>query len=92
MRIPTKTTGPLSVRAISGTKVVLMAFDISEDKRSGLHGFAVKRGKKGDSQPPQWLKGLKLLNTAKTATAKKVIVTANSGVGGTVQVTFQIVP
>ena len=47
MRIPIKTSGPLSVRAIAGTKVVLMAFDVAEAQRTGLHGFAVKRGKKG---------------------------------------------
>ena len=57
MRIPIMTSGPLSVRAIAGTKVVLMAFDVAEAQRTGLHGFAVKRGKKG--QPAQWLKGLK---------------------------------
>ena len=51
--------GPLHVRAISGTHVVLMAFDLEEPARRGLHGFAIKRGVVGDSAPADWLQGLK---------------------------------
>jgi phosphatidylserine/phosphatidylglycerophosphate/cardiolipin synthase-like enzyme len=47
----------LRVKAIAGTHVVLMAFDMDEDTREGLRGFAIKRGLKG--QPQQWLRGIK---------------------------------
>ena len=56
MRVTT-TTGPLSVRVIAGTYVVLMAFDLDASARSGLRGFAIKRGVNGAA--PEWLKGIK---------------------------------
>jgi phosphatidylserine/phosphatidylglycerophosphate/cardiolipin synthase-like enzyme len=45
------------VKAIAGTHVVLMAIDIADNARTGLRGFAIKRGL--DSKPQAWLKGLK---------------------------------
>jgi phosphatidylserine/phosphatidylglycerophosphate/cardiolipin synthase-like enzyme len=51
--------GPLRVRAISGSRVVLMAFDLDEKACQGLHGFAIKRGVKGSATPADWLKALK---------------------------------
>ena len=56
MRI-SKERGALRVKAIAGTHVVLMALDMDEQARQGLHGFAIKRGQGG--QPQQWLKGIK---------------------------------
>src|SRR3954469_5997548 len=56
MRI-SKSDSHLHVKAISGTHVVLMALDIDEDARPGLHGFAIKRGQSG--QAPQFLRGIK---------------------------------
>jgi phosphatidylserine/phosphatidylglycerophosphate/cardiolipin synthase-like enzyme len=47
----------LRIKAIAGTHVVLMAFDMDEDTRQGLRGFAIKRGLKG--QPQDWLRGIK---------------------------------
>jgi len=51
------TSGPLSVRAIAGTYVVLMAFDLDASARPGLRGFAIKRGVNGAA--PDWLEGIK---------------------------------
>jgi phosphatidylserine/phosphatidylglycerophosphate/cardiolipin synthase-like enzyme len=45
------------VRAISGTRVVLMALDMTQPGREGLRGFAIKREEKGKSQ--EWLRGIK---------------------------------
>jgi phosphatidylserine/phosphatidylglycerophosphate/cardiolipin synthase-like enzyme len=52
-----KANDHLRVKAIAGTHVVLMALDMDEDARTGLRGFAIKRGRKG--QPQEWLKGIK---------------------------------
>lgn len=57
MRTPIQTSGPLRVRAVAGTRVVLMAIDLEESARDGLHGFAIKRGVEG--KPAVWLKGIK---------------------------------
>lgn len=56
MRVLKENDG-LRVKAIAGTHVVLMALDIDEGKRAGLHGFAIKRGQGG--QQPEWLRGIK---------------------------------
>lgn len=56
MRV-SQANGPLRVKAIAGTYVVLMAIDLDENARAGLRGFAIKRGQNG--QPQQWLKGIK---------------------------------
>ena len=57
MRVST-TQGPLSVKAISGTRVVLMAFDLDPAELNGLHGFAIKRGVVGGAAP-EFLTGIK---------------------------------
>jgi phosphatidylserine/phosphatidylglycerophosphate/cardiolipin synthase-like enzyme len=51
--------GPLRVRVIAGTRVVLMAWDVDAAARAGLHGFAIKRGVHGGAKPVDWLKGIK---------------------------------
>lgn len=54
-----KSQGPLHVKAVAGTKVVLMAFDLDENARTGLRGFAIKcSGPKG-ARGPNWLTGIK---------------------------------
>ena len=57
MRV-TKTQGPLSVKAIAGTRVVLMAFDLDQGALNDLHGFAIKRGVVGGAAP-EFLTGIK---------------------------------
>ncbi|HLG80630.1 MAG TPA: phospholipase D-like domain-containing protein [Bradyrhizobium sp.] len=56
MRI-SQQSGPLRVKAIAGTHVVLMALDMDEAARAGLRGFAIKRGQDGQQQ--SWLRGIK---------------------------------
>ncbi len=56
MRV-SQSTDHLRVKAIAGTHVVLMALDMDEAARPGLHGFAIKRGPSG--QPQTWLRGIK---------------------------------
>jgi phosphatidylserine/phosphatidylglycerophosphate/cardiolipin synthase-like enzyme len=51
------TGGPFRVHAISGTRVVLIALDLDEDKLKGLHGFAFQRST--GRAAPQFLKGIK---------------------------------
>src|ERR1041385_3801797 len=50
--------GPLRVKAVAGTRVVLMAFDLEKSEHAGLRGFAIKRGVAGKGQA-DWLKGIK---------------------------------
>jgi phospholipase D-like protein len=59
MRTPIESDGPLRVRAIAGTRVVLMAMDIAEEARNGLRGFAIKRKRKGSTGDAEWLPGIK---------------------------------
>jgi phosphatidylserine/phosphatidylglycerophosphate/cardiolipin synthase-like enzyme len=56
MRI-SQANGPLHVKAIAGSYVVLMAIDVDPNVRKGLRGFAIKRGAKGQQQ--DWLRGIK---------------------------------
>jgi phosphatidylserine/phosphatidylglycerophosphate/cardiolipin synthase-like enzyme len=49
--------GPLRVRAVAGTRVILMAFDVDQSAREGLHGFAIKQGIVGSGQEATWLMG-----------------------------------
>ena len=51
--------GGFKVRAISGTDVVLLAIDATENARKGLLGFAIKRTDPAENQS-YWLKGLKV--------------------------------
>jgi phosphatidylserine/phosphatidylglycerophosphate/cardiolipin synthase-like enzyme len=53
-----KSDGALSACAISGTRVVLIALDLSEPReRENLRGFAIQRASAG--KPVKWLRGLK---------------------------------
>src|SRR5712692_9872712 len=54
-----KSNGPLHVKVVAGTHVILMAFDLDENARAGLRGFAIKRGIVGSSTPAAWLPGIK---------------------------------
>jgi len=58
MRV-SESQGPLRVRVVAGTRVILMAFDLDQAARPGLHGFAIKRGVVGSGHPPEFLKGIK---------------------------------
>jgi phosphatidylserine/phosphatidylglycerophosphate/cardiolipin synthase-like enzyme len=51
--------GPLRVKVIAGTRVVLMAWDIDAAARTGLRGFGIKRGVHGSGVAPDWLPGIK---------------------------------
>jgi PLD-like domain len=46
----------VSVKAYAGTTGVLLAFDVRENRRSGLLGFALER--EGGNRPKDWLQGL----------------------------------
>lgn len=45
----------VSVKAYAGTSGVILAFDVAEDKRAGLLGFAIERS--GGNRPHKWLGG-----------------------------------
>jgi phosphatidylserine/phosphatidylglycerophosphate/cardiolipin synthase-like enzyme len=49
--------GKLRVRAIAGTRAILIALDMDDADRKGLKGFAMRSGKAGGSL--QWLTGMK---------------------------------
>jgi len=55
-------SGLLSVRAVSGTRVVLLAWDVAEEARAGLRGFAIKH-QIGDAADGPWLTGLKYFSS-----------------------------
>lgn len=61
MRV-TKSQGPLSVKAIAGTRVVLMALDLDPNELNGLRGFAIKRGVVG-GPAAEFLTGIKYFKT-----------------------------
>ena len=48
-----KNAGPLRLRCIAGTRVVMMAFDLDKAGRKGLRGFAMKRKISGTSDAPE---------------------------------------
>lgn len=58
MRTKKKTAQGLSVRAISGTHVVFLAFDLSPAARKGCLGFAIKRNDRTEEEE-YWLEGMK---------------------------------
>jgi phosphatidylserine/phosphatidylglycerophosphate/cardiolipin synthase-like enzyme len=60
------TPGAVRLRAIAGSHVVLMAWDLDATHRVGLHGFAIKR-QTGSSTTPTWLRGLKYFKSVVTA-------------------------
>lgn len=45
----------VSVKAYAGTSGVILAFDVVEDRRAGLLGFAIER--RGGNRPHKWLSG-----------------------------------
>lgn len=57
MRKDSKEPGPFRARAIAGTHVVLLAWNVDPDKRAGLLGFAIRRSV--GSGAAIFLKGLK---------------------------------
>jgi phosphatidylserine/phosphatidylglycerophosphate/cardiolipin synthase-like enzyme len=61
MRKVSTETGPFRARAISGTHVVLMAWDVDTDKRAGLLGFAIQR--RVGSGAATFLKGTKYFSS-----------------------------
>jgi phosphatidylserine/phosphatidylglycerophosphate/cardiolipin synthase-like enzyme len=63
-------SGPLSVRAISGTYVVLMAWDVAKEARAGLRGFAIKHQVEGSNKPPRYLEGTKFFKSLIPAPVK----------------------
>ena len=65
-----KNSGQLSVRAISGTRVVLLAWDVDEKARTDLRGFAVKHQIAGSTAPGAWLTGLKYFKSLVPAPVK----------------------
>lgn len=58
MRSPVVENGSFKVRAIAGTYAVMLCFDVSEDAREGLLGFAIKRTAGAGSA--RWLRGKKV--------------------------------
>lgn len=55
MRAAAQVAG-VSLKAYAGTTGVLLAFDVEDDRREGLLGFALER--EGGNRPHQWLDGL----------------------------------
>lgn len=53
----TKSFNGLTVKAYAGTTGVLLAFNVTAKRRSGLLGFAIER-QKGAGQPWEWLNGM----------------------------------
>jgi phosphatidylserine/phosphatidylglycerophosphate/cardiolipin synthase-like enzyme len=52
------TSGYLSVNAVAGSYVVLLGMDVTEESRSGLLGFAIRRSDHTEGQT-YWLSGFK---------------------------------
>src|SRR5258708_2984224 len=57
-----KTNGDLTVSAIAGTHVVLLAMNRPEAKCDGLLGFAIHRTDR-DAQEAFWLQGMKIFRS-----------------------------
>ena len=58
MRSPVVESGSFRVRAIAGTQVVLLCFDVAAAARTGLLGFSIQR-KVGETSA-RWLRGKKV--------------------------------
>lgn len=54
--------GDFRVKAIAGTRTILMAIDCPEARRTGLRGFGFKRGVKG-SGTSKWLRSTKVFQS-----------------------------
>src|SRR5258708_10758656 len=63
-------SGPLSARAISGTYVVLLAWDLAPAARAGLRGFAISHEVVGSGKPPALLEGMKYFKSLVPAPVK----------------------
>lgn len=55
MRVNSEVEG-ISAKAYAGTTGVLLAFDVTPERRAGLLGFAIER--EGGNRPRQWLQGM----------------------------------
>ena len=62
-----KVTGLVTVRAISGTHVVFLAFDMKESDANGLMGFAIQRTDLLEDETT-WLRGNKTFASIRPAT------------------------
>lgn len=58
MRSPVIEQDGFKVRAIAGTHVILLCFDVDQPHREGLLGFAIKR--KAGPESARWLRGKKV--------------------------------
>jgi phosphatidylserine/phosphatidylglycerophosphate/cardiolipin synthase-like enzyme len=62
MRVTTPgADGDFRARAIAGSRVILIALDLAQEKCKGLMGFAFERAQ--DGTPAQWLKGVRVFKT-----------------------------
>ena len=63
-----KVSGFVTVRAISGTHVVFLAFDMREADAKGLMGFAIQRTDLTENETI-WLRGKKTFASIRPSTA-----------------------
>jgi len=67
-----KIRGPLSVRAISGTYVVLLSINMVEAEKSGVLGFGIQRTDLTENKGPVWLEGFKKFKNSHLSLSKVV--------------------
>ena len=68
MRTPPTTKAGCTVRAIAGTHVVFLAFDLTDAARQKCLGFAIKRTDHTEGEA-YWMEGLKTFESVKPHTA-----------------------
>jgi hypothetical protein len=73
MRSGTVSSKGVSVRAISGTHVVFLAFNLSDAARAGCLGFAIKRIDTIEDEE-YWLQGMKTFESVDPAPGPGVLV------------------
>jgi len=61
--LPVAAPTKLTVRAIAGTRVILLALNCLKDQTKDLMGFAIKRAVAGSSATTNWLKGIKVFKS-----------------------------
>jgi hypothetical protein len=61
--LPVAAPTKLTVRAIAGTRVILLALNCPQDQTKDLMGFAFKRAVAGSSATTNWLKGIKVFKS-----------------------------
>src|SRR6185295_17642896 len=76
MRTQRITSQGLTVRAFSGTHVVLLAFDLSPSARSGCLGFSIKRRDETENEE-YWLQGLKTFQSVEPSPGPGVPVSTH---------------